>query len=133
MVEFGVDVINISWTSSDAIALNSTLFNITNISNSIIYSSTSASGLINLSLSNLTIEGIYVVNLWSIDTVGQTNFTNTSFTVNDTSAPVVTLVAPTNNSGDNDGNLSFVYNVTDGSAVNNCTLSINNVSCSYNI
>ena len=128
MVEFGVDVINISWTSSDAIALNSTLFNITNISNSIIYSSTSASGLINLSLSNLTIEGIYVVNLWSIDTVGQTNFTNTSFTVNDTSAPVVTLVAPTNNSGDNDGNLSFVYNVTDGSAVNNCTLSINNVS-----
>ena len=48
------------------------------------------------------------------------------FTV-DTTNPVVTLVAPSNSSTDNDGNIEFVYNVTDSNNITNCSLYINNI------
>ncbi|RMD67600.1 hypothetical protein D6817_01130, partial [Candidatus Pacearchaeota archaeon] len=43
----------------------------------------------------------------------------------DNSPPVVTLIAPPNNSVDNDGSITFTYNVTDNLAIANCSLYIN--------
>ncbi len=40
-------------------------------------------------------------------------------------APSITLIFPTNNTGDSDGNVTFNYNVTDTNNVTNCSLIIN--------
>jgi len=45
----------------------------------------------------------------------------------DTSAPTVNIISPGNNSRVNNP-VTFYYNVTDGSAIDNCTLNINNVT-----
>ncbi len=42
----------------------------------------------------------------------------------DTFAPVINLTSPTNNAGDNDGNVTFSYNVSDDSEITNCSLII---------
>jgi hypothetical protein len=44
---------------------------------------------------------------------------------NDTTKPNVTLVNPANNSTDSDGQINFVYNVTDSSPISYCMLIIN--------
>jgi hypothetical protein len=44
----------------------------------------------------------------------------------DITDPVVTLISPQNNSVSITGNITFEYNVTDGSNVSSCTLQINN-------
>jgi len=43
------------------------------------------------------------------------------------SGPIISLIEPLNNSGDIDGNITFIYNVNDGSNVDNCSLIINDV------
>ena len=51
-----------------------------------------------------------------------------SYTVNasaDTTPPNITLIIPANNSGDSEGNITFNYNVTDASSVDNCSLIFN--------
>ncbi len=46
-------------------------------------------------------------------------------TINDT-APAITLTAPADNSGDNDGNVTFVYNAIDNEeSIDNCSLIVN--------
>lgn len=50
---------------------------------------------------------------------------DTNYTLNDTTAPVITLVSPANDSTDNDGNITFVYTVDDAvSGIANCSLII---------
>ncbi|MFH1444870.1 MAG: hypothetical protein ABIF08_00070, partial [Nanoarchaeota archaeon] len=44
--------------------------------------------------------------------------------VSDEEAPVITLISPADSSGDIDGNITFSYNVTDSSDINNCFLII---------
>lgn len=46
---------------------------------------------------------------------------------NDTFAPVITLLSPLNNSGTTNSNVTFSYNVLDGSEISNCTLYVDNV------
>ncbi|MDP7506786.1 MAG: hypothetical protein QF362_05100, partial [Candidatus Woesearchaeota archaeon] len=48
-----------------------------------------------------------------------------NFTI-DTTATVITLILPINKSGDNDGNITFSYNVTETNDVDNCSLTVNN-------
>ncbi|MCD4666905.1 hypothetical protein K8R47_03790, partial [archaeon] len=42
-------------------------------------------------------------------------------------APVITLISPENNTGYNDGNITFNYNVTDDSNIINCSLIFNDL------
>jgi len=44
----------------------------------------------------------------------------------DTSGPIINLIEPINNSGNIHGNVTFSYNASDASTVDNCTLIINN-------
>jgi len=71
--------------------------------------------------------------IWQVNCTDQYNHTgqstkwnlNVSIPTNDTTAPVVALVSPANNSYDTDGYVTFDYNVTDASPINNCKLIIN--------
>ena len=45
----------------------------------------------------------------------------------DNQPPIVTLIAPPNDSTDDDGSVEFVYNVTDNLAIAYCSLIINGV------
>ena len=73
-------------------------------------------------------SNIYDYSTYSID---RNNNYNTSLmrgititTATDTTKPGITLLAPQNNSGDNDGEITFAYNVTDSSNITNCSLII---------
>ncbi len=48
------------------------------------------------------------------------------FSLSENVAPVIYLIRPLNHTGDRDGNISFIYNVSDANVVNNCSLIINN-------
>ncbi|KHO45160.1 hypothetical protein J4460_04680, partial [Candidatus Woesearchaeota archaeon] len=91
------------------------------------WSGTSKVISINLSLGGVTGSGINYT-WWANDT---NNNYNTSLmrgititTATDTTKPGITLLAPQNNSGDNDGEITFAYNVTDSSNITNCSLII---------
>ncbi len=76
-------------------------------------------------------QGNYDWNVECTDTAPFSNSGNSSifnFTVNyDFIAPVVTLKTPLNNSYDVDGDVVFVYNVSDESSIDNCSLYLNGV------
>lgn len=44
----------------------------------------------------------------------------------DDSGPLINLISPINNSGNTNGNLTFFYNVSDASTVDNCSLVVSN-------
>jgi len=46
--------------------------------------------------------------------------------VYDFTKPNITLISPLNNTGDKDGNITFIYNVTDTNGITSCSLIINN-------
>lgn len=124
-IEYGSGAININWTAID-INLGSVVFNITYPNNTILFSSTLSNGNINLSSpANLSVLGIYIINLWANDSVGNSNSTSTTFSVNDTIPSTIILLSPNNNSGDSDGNLTFSFNVSDSSSIANCSLIFN--------
>lgn len=52
--------------------------------------------------------------------------TGVGLTILDTTAPVINLTLPLNNSGNVNGNITFFYNVSDDSAVQNCSLIVGN-------
>lgn len=68
----------------------------------------------------------YTYQAFVTDKAGNANQTLQRTITIDASAPVISLVLPSNNTGDNDGNITFIYNVSDYSTVN-CSLVINNV------
>jgi hypothetical protein len=69
-------------------------------------------------------EGPTNITIYVNDTHGNGN--NSKITINvDSVGPLVNLISPTNNSGDNDGNITFKYNVTDSEGIDNCSLIIN--------
>jgi len=57
---------------------------------------------------------------------GQQAGTGVGLIILDSFAPIVNLTSPINNSGDNDGNITFFFNVSDSSDLHNCSLIINN-------
>ena len=52
--------------------------------------------------------------------------TGVGLTIFDTQGPGISLIAPIHNPGSPGKNITFFYNVSDGSAVSNCSLIINN-------
>ncbi|RKY29368.1 MAG: hypothetical protein DRP74_08915, partial [Candidatus Omnitrophota bacterium] len=75
---------------------------------------------------NLAI-GLYWINLTINDTSNNINSTViwVNITPADTTPPTITLISPANDTGDNDGNVTFMYNVTDASNIASCSLIIN--------
>ncbi|MBU1135810.1 MAG: hypothetical protein ABIH55_03115, partial [Nanoarchaeota archaeon] len=55
------------------------------------------------------------------------DYTVLSSEPSDSEAPAITLISPTNNTGDNDGDITLSYNITDDSDIANCSLIINDV------
>jgi hypothetical protein len=80
------------------------------------------------SLTNTTFnasDGYYILNVSVSDNIEISANVTVNFTL-DTINPNITLLLPLNNTGDKDGNITFIYNVTDTNNVNNCSLIINN-------
>ena len=111
-VEYGLEAININWTSSDD-NLDTIIFNVTYPNDSVLYESSSSSGDINLTSSNLTELGIYNINLWANDTFGNENSTSDSFSVNDTTAPTTNLISPGDASTLGGAEQTFTCNATE--------------------
>lgn len=80
-------------------------------------------------LHNFTVPGVFVINA---SYAGDENYTASwsawNVTVLDTRPPVVTLLAPENDSTDLDGHVSYAYRVTDSNAVSGCTLYVDGLS-----
>lgn len=92
-VEFGYGGIRINWSASDSgLGVGSVSFNVTAPDGSLVNSSTSAAGEVNLS-TGLTQIGTYTVNLRANDTLGNVNSTSDTFLVNDTIAPTFSNLA----------------------------------------
>ncbi len=72
------------------------------------------------------------LTLWVNDSAGNSNYSRITFTI-DATAPTITLISPLNSSGDNDGNISFNYNVNDLSGVANCSLILNTIVNQTNV
>lgn len=68
---------------------------------------------------------IYTYQAFAADMAGNANQTAQRTITIDANAPSVSLISPSNNSGDNDGNITFIYNVSDSYSVN-CSLIVNN-------
>jgi len=61
-----------------------------------------------------------------VDIAGNLNETEQREVIVDATASSVSLISPLNNSGDSDGNVSFIYNVSDTNDILNCSVIINN-------
>ncbi len=70
-------------------------------------------------------DGTYYYNVTVNDTLNNKNSTQTRTIIINTTLEI-TLIAPINNSGDNDGNISFVYSIDGTGIVSNCSLMFNN-------
>jgi hypothetical protein len=89
-----------------------------------------------ITIENIT-DGVYSWLVSCIDDSPQENIGNSSFRIVnvtvDEEAPVVNLVAPSNESSDSDGNLLFIYNVSDTlNGVSNCSLYLDDVLIRFN-
>ena len=71
-------------------------------------------------------NGNYIYNVTVRDKVSLEGSTGSRNITLDTAAPTITLFSPINNSGDNDGNITFSYSVTDFTLLN-CSLFLDNI------
>jgi hypothetical protein len=94
------------WYSNDSMSTNTTIADCGNVTT------------INWS------EGQHNVTIWANDSAGNENSSTVSFTT-DITGPDITIISPFNNSGFRGGNVTFRYNITDVSAVVNCSLIVN--------
>ena len=88
------------------------------------------SGIINGSFSTYNWTGLNdTVYYWKVrcddGSVNSSFSVIRNFTI-DTTVPAIELILPINKSGDNDGNITFSYNVTETNYVDNCSLMVNN-------
>lgn len=80
----------------------------------------------NIEFYNELSDGPHNITVYANDTAGNQNSTTVHFII-DTTAPVITLLSPTNSTMSiNNNNITFTYNVTDLSNISNCSLIINN-------
>ncbi|MFH1849767.1 MAG: hypothetical protein ABH879_06290, partial [archaeon] len=73
-------------------------------------------------------EGIFAWNIYACDhaETPDCGFAASNYTIAvDRSGPAINLESPHNNSGDNDGNILFSYNVSDTFTIKNCSLILN--------
>ena len=71
------------------------------------------------------ILAIFTVLAMTFAAYSQEASTGVGLTIIDTTAPVINLTSPLNNSGSINENVTFFYNVSDVSDVNNCSLLVN--------
>ncbi len=77
-------------------------------------------------------EGSHNVTVWANDTLGNENSSTIFFTI-DSTAPTINLTYPGNNSASSTSTVTFIYNVTDASSIDNCSLIINNIINQTNV
>ncbi len=65
--------------------------------------------------------------IYQIGTVNSQSSVGTGLNLIDTASPIINLIFPLNNSGVLSENVTFFYNVSDASKVDNCSVVINNV------
>ncbi len=81
--------------------------------------------IFNNTFNSTTQVGTYTLRIQANDTAGNlNNSVFVFFVINDSTNPVVSLVTP-DLIGDNDGNITLVYNVSDDTAIAGCSLFIN--------
>ncbi|MBI4440744.1 PGF-pre-PGF domain-containing protein [Candidatus Woesearchaeota archaeon] len=108
-LEMNQEFLLISWASQDA-HLGSPFVNVSYPNGTLFNRTENASGALAVSPGQL---GTYTIDLVANDTVGNRNATRTTFTVVDTSAPLVTLLAPVNGSVTGANTTTFSCNATD--------------------
>lgn len=88
----------------------------------------------NATISSTLASGYYNISIISTNITGTTSHqTNLSVKVNDLTAPVITLISPTDsNSTLNAPSVTFRFNVTDYSTISNCSLIFNGAISNVN-
>jgi hypothetical protein len=111
--------------------LTNMTFYLWNSSGDLIYNETeNISGTSNLSVFNYTFssEMEYEWNCEAYDDDGNSISESSNYTLTyDDTNPVVTLVDPEDEGEEEEGSITFSYNVTDGSTIDNCSLIIDDV------
>jgi len=123
---FEVNELNLSFNATDNMDANLSCRIMLDgeLSPSLVWATSYA--ITNISSGILT-GGIHYWNVTCTDNALR-NFTSPTFSFNISDTPPnITLVSPAPNYLDNDGILSFIYNVTDNSGLLNCSLYINEV------
>ncbi|PIN89817.1 hypothetical protein COU60_02725, partial [Candidatus Pacearchaeota archaeon CG10_big_fil_rev_8_21_14_0_10_34_76] len=138
-LEFGTDSINITWLAKDDVDhVDSSVFNITFPNGSSLFNSINQNGTIILEPSNLTVIGIYGINLWANDSYNNENQSSDSFDVLDLVFPSIDLIYPENISY-NKVISDLNYTVGDNYALDSCWYSLDggtnnaSVTCGVNL
>ncbi|MCP4566986.1 MAG: hypothetical protein GY841_05335, partial [FCB group bacterium] len=124
-VEWSDDHVLIDWNFTD---LNSSfaIINVTYPNGTLLTTSTNQSANVTLLTANLSTSGVYTISILVNDTAGNENLTTTTFTVVDTTTPVVTLESPSNETwSTTTGNVTFTCNATN--------MNLTNISLYHNI
>ncbi len=131
-VELGGGSININWTATDT-NINTVIFNITYPNGSLLYNSLFNAGSIDLSSSNnLSVLGVYTINLLVDDSIGNTNSTSSTFSVNDTLAPSLTIIHPEAKTYGINSSLPLNFSASDfGVGIDSCWYNLKNSSNNY--
>jgi sporulation protein YlmC with PRC-barrel domain len=116
-------VVNVTALDSESGLKNITIFLYN--STSLINSSNSTTSPLFVNFTNLT-DGTYYFNATVYDNAGNKNDTETRTITIDTTNPSLILLSPSTNLVNDDGNISFVYNITDTNNITNCSLILNN-------
>ncbi|MBI4151820.1 Ig-like domain repeat protein [Candidatus Woesearchaeota archaeon] len=126
---FDIDSLNLSWRANDSNLANVTL-NVTYPNGTLLTQTTNTSGAIFYSSTELTALGTYLARLEANDSAGNTNQTNTTFTVSDIGIPTINFVSPTpaNNTFLNSTTAIINVTVTDNFAVGACTLTFDDAN-----
>jgi hypothetical protein len=70
-----------------------------------------------------TLEGTHNITFYCNDSEGDVSYTKTSFNATDQTGPIINLTSPVDSAEEPDGNITFIYNVTDkASNISSCTL-----------
>ena len=93
ILEYGSDSILINWSVNETY-INSVIFNVTTSTSFLINSSSSTAGGVNLTNDDLVAVDNYTISLFALDTSGNSNVTNTTFEVADTTFPTADIVEP---------------------------------------
>ena len=111
-----IEILN---TTGDCEVCNETMANITGITDGYTYE-------YNWTIPQDAEKGSWTVNVYANDTLDDFGSNSGAFTVKETDAPQITLIAPLNDSEHTScNNITFVYNVSDESDITNCSLIIN--------
>ncbi|MDD9953412.1 MAG: hypothetical protein OXR66_03685 [Candidatus Woesearchaeota archaeon] len=116
--ELGVESVFVGWIATD-LYLNTSYLNVSYPNGTFFAQYTSNE---TLTTTNLSVKGNWTLLAYAIDHAGNTNDTNETLQIIDTTPPVVGLNLPTNDSWVLTSDVFFNYTPTDFDAIANCTL-----------